>query len=119
MRKFHLTPGMIAGAYEYMRASTRLFRSLPHCDEIGFKVLTTPRVHGHCRGGINGGQSEIAISVSKTGTTLSLLETLAHEMLHLLQHIRKTETGNTEHNAEFRRLGLKISAYHGFDPKRF
>lgn len=43
---------------------------------------------------------------------------MAHEMIHLHQHLRKTET-RAQHNAEFKRLAAQVCAQHIFDPKSF
>lgn len=112
-----LTPDMLHGAYEYLR-TTPPFRGwkLPEADEIEFRVITSRDQGWYDR---KDGQHIIAISARRVGHSIRLLTVKAHEMIHLYQRIGGTETANTEHNAEFRRLANQACRYHGFDPKEF
>jgi hypothetical protein len=49
---------------------------------------------------------------------MTLVETMAHEMIHARQQQARTCTPNTEHNAEFQRLAALVARHHGFDPAR-
>jgi hypothetical protein len=114
-----LTPDMLVGAYEFLR-SCEPFRAwrLPHADEIEFHVISARDRRGHyCRG--DEADHRIAISAANVGHTETLIRTLAHEMIHLLQREQRRETANTEHNAEFKRLARLVCLYHGFDPRAF
>jgi hypothetical protein len=44
---------------------------------------------------------------------------MAHEMIHQYQQRERTETANTEHNAEFLRLAGVVCRHHGWDEKEF
>jgi len=58
----------------------------------------------------------IRASVTHAGHTESLLATMAHEMVHLRQHL----TGDREkHGTRFRRARARICRVHGFDPSTF
>jgi len=50
--------------------------------------------------------------------TFTVLLTLAHEMIHLVQAIHKSDNKN-QHNAEFKRLAKRVCHLHGFDYKAF
>ena len=112
-----LTPHMLEAAYEYLR-TTPPFSGwrLPHADAVEFHVIRTPAV---CGWHIAGETPTIAISTGRIGWTQALMETMAHEMIHLFQARRRSETPRTEHNAEFVRLAARVCDYHGFDPKLF
>jgi hypothetical protein len=114
-----LTPEMLAAAYDFLRASPP-FRGwrLPHPDEIEFHVAATRDRRGHyCRG--EGTLHRIAISAATVGHTETLMRTMAHEIIHLYQRERRTETPNAEHNSEFLRLARFVCLHHGFDPRAF
>lgn len=114
MSKLKLTPAMLAAAYELLR-TVPPFRGwkLPHESELDFAVILTDRLHGDCDG------ETIRISAACHGQILPLLETTAHEMVHLHQIRRKLETHNSQHNADFRRRAQSVCAALGFDYKRF
>lgn len=114
----HLTPSIIEAAYDFLSATPPFNRwSLPPGDEIGFHVGADPRLYGwYVR---KGNQHIIGVSVRLVSHTNTLLRTTAHEMVHLRQALRKSETAHTEHNAEFIRLAARVCAAHGFDPKEF
>ena len=62
------------------------------------------------------GQAAIRVSDAHNGHAATLLATLAHEMIHLRQHL----TGDRElHGPRFRRTAARVCAAHGFDPKIF
>lgn len=116
-----LTPEIIEGAYEFLRA-TPPFRSwrLPHADEVTF-VVSRHKMHvGYHRGSRRKIHShEIGISQACVGHTNTLLRTMAHEMIHQHQQRQRTDTPNTEHNAEFMRLASVVCRHHGWDEKEF
>lgn len=114
-----LTPEMLAAAYEFLRTSAP-FRGwrLPTADEVEFQVVAARDRHGHyCRG--DSAEHRIAISAATVGHTETLMRTVAHEMIHLYQRERRTETANAEHNSEFLRLARFVCLHHGFDPRAF
>ncbi len=114
-----ITPEMLAAAYEFLRASAP-FRAwaLPEADDVEFHVTAARDRRGHyCRG--DSARHRIAVSAANVGHSETLLRTVAHEMLHLYQNESCSETPNTEHNAEFRRLVRIVCLHHGFDPRAF
>ena len=116
-----LTPDIIEGAYEFLRM-TPPFRGwrLPPADEVEFVVARHRRYLGYHRGLRHKVNShEIGISDSCVGHTNTLLRTMAHEMIHQYQQRKRTETSNTEHNAQFHKLARQVCRYHGWDEKEF
>lgn len=117
-----LTPEMLAAGYEYLRASPPFCRwKLPHSDEVAFAVSRHPVNLGAHQGKHANGtkHTSIEISVVTVGHTNTLLRVLAHEMIHLRQYLRREETPNTVHNAEFRRLAKSVCQLHGWDDRIF
>lgn len=111
-----LTPAMLEGAYEYLRTTPPFNRwKLPHADDVEFKIGRQPHYGEYCAG--ETAEHCITVSSVRVGHSVTLLETMAHEMVHL--HLAGTPHAKSEHGAEFRRLARKISDIHGFDPKRF
>ncbi len=125
MSKLTLTPEMLEGAYEYLRVSPPFCHwDLPHADHVSFRVLGAKDRFGHFRGRHRKAQgddgfSEIAISAGLVKSTDLLISTMAHEMIHQHQQRTRTETSNTEHNAQFIKLARQVCRYHGWDEKEF
>jgi hypothetical protein len=114
---------MLENAYEYLRVSPPFCRwSLPHADQVMFRVLGAKDRFGHFRGRHrkargDDGFSEIAISAPLVNSTDVLISTMAHEMIHLYQD--ETGTARGHHNPKFRKLAKRVCAIHGFDPESF
>ena len=109
-----LTPDMLAG-YDFLRTCDP-FRcwKLPESDALGFHVVRDSGLSADF--GIEQGMPFIRISELHNGHAATLLATLAHEMIHLRQHL----TGDREHHGpRFRRMAARVCAAHGFDPKTF
>jgi hypothetical protein len=115
-----LTHENLPAAYEYLRSCAPFRRwGLPHADELEFKVTRDKDCWGYMHGDVRSPNAVIAISEIRTGSSATLLQVMAHEMTHLRQHVRKTETANTQHNAEFMRLARQVCRHHVFDFKAF
>ena len=66
--------------------------------------------------GVEAGLPFIRVNESHNGHAATLLASLAHEMIHLRQHL----TGDRElHGPRFRRMATRVCIAHGFDPKIF
>lgn len=112
-----LTPEMLRGAYEYLRACPPFRRwKLPPAEEVAFYVGGSRTNSGEY--GYEKGAHWIRVSDRHAGHTATLLFILAHEMVHLKQGLRRPGTKLT-HDAEFRRLSARVCKLHGFDPKMF
>lgn len=110
-----LDPAMLEAGYEFLR-TTPPFRAwkLPHADEIAFHIIRSKDRAGDFD--IAGGVPTIRVSESCIGHTGSLLALLAHEMIHLRQHMIGDRT---VHGAKFQAMARRCCAAHGFDPKTF
>lgn len=115
-----LTTENLPAAYEFLRACKPFCDwKLPEADEVGFQVSRHRDRFGHMQAWHGSDDVMIVISEAVVGSSDVLFRTLAHEVIHLHQHLRKTETTGVQHNAEFKRLARVVCAEHVFDLKAF
>jgi hypothetical protein len=112
-----LTKETLAAAYGYLATTEPFGRwNMPDADDVTFKVVRDRQKCGWYQR--VGDRHTISISASAIGHTASLLQIMAHEMIHLHEEatgmVRKSE-----HSAAFRKLAAAVCAVHGFDPKMF
>ena len=114
-----LTPAALAAAYEYLRATPPFRRwKLPHADEIEIHVtLHRDREADH---EVKRRRNHIIrVSANKVRTTDTLMQAMAHEMLHAYQDgIVRTDT-KVDHNREFKRLASRVCDVHGWNAEEF
>lgn len=124
----HLTPGVLAAAYEYLRATLPFKRwKLPHADEVEFHVTRHRDRQGdhalYTSGDghmIRRGDHSIRMSASTTKTTGDLLLFLAHEMVHAYQDgVARSGSRRVAHNREFLRLSRLVCRAHGWPADEF
>ena len=114
-----LSREMLAAAYDYLCTSPPFNKwNLPDSNEVVFKVARHPALRGWYQFG-GSPKHTIAISSRCIGTTHSLMATMAHEMIHLLQEEVSMDTPGSEHNLAFWKLADRVCKFHGFDPKLF
>lgn len=110
-----LTTEMCEHGYVFLTHTQPFDRwNLPDAHDIRFALYKKPFEYGYYQR-TAAGDHTIAIG-PKVGHTVTLLQTLAHEMVHLYQAITKMETSQ-EHNAAFRKLWQQVCRHHGWDPK--
>lgn len=114
-----LSSDVLAAAYEYL-STTQPFSewNLPDSEDVKFRVIKAPDVRGWYLLGHDGSHT-IAVSSRCIGRTQSLIETMAHEMVHLHQGDVKMDTPGAQHNRAFWKLADSVCGFHGFDPKLF
>jgi hypothetical protein len=117
-RTLSITPERLSAVYEMLHAFAPFNRwSLPRAAEVRFVVS---RARGHqALWWVDGGRHHIEISARKHSHLASLVESMAHEMIHAKQRATGTETKGVEHNAEFRRLSAMVCRRFGFDEGQF
>lgn len=120
MTSLPLTPEVLAAAYDYL-VTTQPFANwnLPDSDDIKFRVIRSRKVFAQY---IYDGGHTIEVSSGTVGHTKTLMETMAHELVHLHLRITGMESRSKSedvHNMPFRKLAAKVCATHGFDPKAF
>lgn len=116
-----ITPDIIEGAYEFLRLTPPFKKwNLPHADDVEFVVARHHRYLGYHRGVQYKRHShEIGISEVCVGHTNTLLRVMAHEMIHQHQQRTRSDTPNTAHNADFKRLARLVCRHHGWDEREF
>ena len=112
-----LHPDHLEAAYEFL---TRFepFKSwdLPPAHEVEFTVYGNKVKCGdYVEESL---QPHIRISNYFIGRIFSLLQVMAHEMTHLYQYQRKSNSKHY-HNAEFKALAKEICEIHGWDERLF
>ena len=113
-----VTPQRLESVYAMLRewppfSSWRL----PRAEDVSFHVAKTNR--WHAAWWVKEGKHHIEVSEKKHGHLNSLIASMAHEMIHIRQKVAKTETPNTEHNAEFHRIAKRVCKQLGFDLGQF
>lgn len=116
-----LTPDRLQSIYDCIRSFPPFSKwKLPEGSEIHqFRVTKHSEQQGHYTRYIGTDKHIIAVSSRNIGHFSSLAQVMAHEMIHLHQGIQKTETPNTVHNAEFRRIAEQVCKRFGWDEKTF
>ena len=105
-----LTSEMLRAAYNYLDFCPPFDHwNLPDGEEITFLVTRT-----HDYGGFKseGPARHIAVSQKRNITTLTVLMTMAHEMIHVYQHTHGLEIKDDK---TFGLLADKVCKLHGFD----
>lgn len=115
-----LTPTTVAAVYACLRSFPPFSRwRLPAAGIMEFKITKLKSEQGHYNRYIRTDYHWIAVSEAGVEHFDTLAQVVGHEMIHLKQGIDKTETPNTEHNAEFRRLASQVCKQFGWDAKAF
>lgn len=112
----NLDPNILRGAYSYLLTTLPFRRwKLPDADEIEFHVTNDKHVTGNCEVE-NSNRFTIRVSNVLVGRTSSLMETLAHEMVHVYLFRKKVKA---LHGKEFQKLADATCREHGFDRALF
>lgn len=111
------TPYTLRQAYKFLDA-TAPFKNwnLPDADDVVFRVVKDQTLRGWYR---RRPKHTIAISTGCVGHTYSLIQTMAHEMIHVYEEHAGICKANVEHSAAFKKLAARVCKEHGFDPKMF
>ena len=116
-----LTPEMLEASYDLIKTMPPYWTwKLPDSDEVKFVVCGDPTIFGKCDW-VNG-EFTISISDKNVGFAVTLLSTMAHEMLHLYEMNAGLHSKNAtpkSHSQRFRRLSKQVCKWLGFDPKSF
>jgi hypothetical protein len=108
---------VLAAAYDYLAATEPFCRwNLPEGEDVAFKVIRDRQRCGSYQR--VGDTHTISISAAAIGHTTSLMQIMAHEMIHLHEEAAGMVTP-AEHSAAFRKLAAVVCRFHGFDPKMF
>lgn len=112
-----LTPQTLEACYEYLRTTEPFkYMRLPSGASVKFVVTRTAGWYGDCDGPFGPNKRRkfswiIGVSTVKNGHTRTLVQTMAHEMIHV--------KAGPSHGKRFKHYASKVCRYHGFDPKEF
>lgn len=113
-----LTKHNLRACYDFLASTEPFYRwNLPDGEDVLFRVIQDKRFYGlydEYRG-----KHRISISAPNNGWTHSVIETMAHEMIHLHERETRMDHPHTQHTAAFRKLAQQVCKTHGFDPHRF
>jgi len=114
-----LTPDLLRAGYEFLR-TTSPFKGwrLPHSEHVEFRVTQTAGEHGEYEM-TKSGHDIISLSGATLGHTITIIATIAHEMVHMHMAHNGTIDRNDLHGEEFQRLAKIVCKNHGFDWKWF
>lgn len=111
----HLTPEILVANYSLLRVCEPFRRwRLPDPDDIAFRV--TRSNHESAAFHVEAEGLQIDVSDRLHGTLPQLLVSMAHEMVHLRQHLLGRAP---THGQEFQHLARQVCRHHGFDIKAF
>lgn len=115
----NLTSEVLSAQYEALRICPPFCRwKLPPQEDIKFRVTKHKDREGEYTRYIGTNSHFICVSNNRIAHYDSLAVVMAHEMIHLLQAVRKLETRG-EHNADFRQRASLVCKTLGFDPNVF
>jgi hypothetical protein len=111
----HITPEIVRAAYDYLRTTPPFKRwSLPPADEVEIRIMKHPEARAWCVDNVN--PPVISVSETLVGRTQTLIETLAHEMVHIYLNRKGVKA---HHGSDFKRCAASVCKQHGFDPLIF
>lgn len=116
-----ITPATLAAAYDFLRALPPFAgMKMPESDDVEFAVTRRHNEFGRYQW--TGERHRISISEKTVGSTLLLLQIMAHEMNHLSLEQDGLESysgGENGHNKHFRQRAARICKIHVWDEKAF
>jgi hypothetical protein len=111
---FPLTPELLASMWDCLRQMPPFCKwKLPPAGMMEFRAPARADVFGEFRA-----PNTITISASLHGHFDTVFKTLAHEAIHVVQFLDKTENKN-QHNADFLRKAKLVCKTFGYDFKGF
>lgn len=113
-----LTKDVLRGAYIFLNETPPFNKwNLPDAEDIVFKVAKGRTCSGWHT--FDGRKHELVISGAVNGHTHNVIETMAHEMIHVHEHQSRVAVSGVEHSAAFRKWAAQVCRIHGFDPHNF
>lgn len=102
-------------AYELLRATTPIFKSLPPAEVIKFQVIRKASLRGDYE---FDGNHRIRVSTTNHTTLEWLLITVAHEMCHMKQQLEHP-SDRAAHGSRWRHYADIVCRVHSFDRGAF
>lgn len=114
-----LTVETLRAAYDYMVTTPPFDKwNLPDSEDIVFKVAKDPHNYAwHDKK--RGKRHVVAVSRARVGHTMTLMESMAHEIIHVHEANVKGLPRSGGHSKAFWKWAAQVCRAHGFDLKRF
>lgn len=113
-----LHPDHLAASYDMLRTMPPFNRwKMPPSDEVMFVVNRSIKNRGTYFW--DGRRHVITVSSHYHKRTMSLVETMAHEMVHLVEEKAGGARQDVQHSAKFMRMAKQVCRVHGFDEAVF
>lgn len=116
-----LSSEMLEACYDFLCTSPPFSGwNMPPGEDVKFFVGKASDCFAHYQW--DGSRHSITVSANSVAHTITLVNSMAHECIHL--HLRATKQeskrgGPRYHNAAFKRYAAQVCKHHGFDPKAF
>lgn len=114
-----LTPDVLRAAYDYLNETEPFCNwNLPDGDDVNFSIC---RDNGHCGFfWMYKKRPQVRVSENCVGTTLALVSTVAHEMVHMHDKLVNPHSRSwCRHGRFFKACAEEVCHLHGFDLKLF
>lgn len=117
----YITPDMAEAAYNFLKTTPPFKRwRLPSSNKIEWIITRNKTYMGRCTSySDKHDKFTIEISLVKCTNTESLIETIAHEMVHMRQRISKGFRKELGHGGDFSRMADQVCQKHGFNRDYF
>ena len=115
-----LTPEVLMACFDYLATTKPFCHWNLDSDNVKFIVGGATDCFAHYQW--DGNRHTITVSKNAVAHTNTLINAMAHEMIHLHLWATKQESkrsGPRYHNAAFKRYAASVCKIHGFDPKAF
>ena len=113
-----LTVETLEACYEYLRTTPPFSKwKMPPGHEVKFTVGRARDCFAYYQW--DGNRHTITVSENSVAHTITLINAMAHECIHLHQFRQGLNTSNTEHNADWHARATKVCRLHGWDRKTF
>lgn len=110
----------LAGAYELLRATLPFRRwKLPSADAVRFCITQSTMDRGDFYLTVAKKRPVIRISQKLHSTLPLLIETMAHEMIHLHEDTNHRARDDVKHSGVFRRYAKQVCKRHNFNLENF
>jgi hypothetical protein len=116
----HLDKEIMAGAYDLLRTTLPFKRwKLPSSDAVSFRTTNSTATRGEFYLTVETKRPVINISQRLHSNLALLIETMAHEMIHLHEDTRHRARNDVQHSWVFRRYAKQVCRRHHFNLENF
>lgn len=117
----HITPEMVEAVYNLLKTMPPFKRwGLPSSNKVEWIITRNKTYMGRCTSYSHTDQKfTLEISMVKCTNTQTLVETVAHEMIHMRQRIVRGFRTELGHGKDFQKMADQVCRKHGFNRDYF